>query len=176
MEPRGRTQLRVRGAEGGWWQAANPWLELRSEDRRATWLWGGDVVGWCSVHSMEERPPRLPPESRDAPTTMEGSELPGVSCGGPVCGRGHVYVCSEHVCKGAQARSRNAVITAALLRGKRTQAPPASGRQTPPPAGSTSLSGLKKAGGWPRGLGRRQQCVRDGNSQPAQPRVVLKGE
>ena len=86
------------------------------------------MVGWCSVHSMEERPPCLPPESRDAPTTMEGSELPGVSCGGPVCGRAHVYVCSEHVCKGAQARSRNAVITAALLRGKRTQAPPASGR------------------------------------------------
>lgn len=87
-----------------------------------------------------------------------------------------MYVCSEHVCKGAQARSRNAVITAALLRGQHTQAPPASGHQTPLPVGSMSLSGLKKAGGWPRGLGWRQQYVRDGNSQPAQPRVVLKGE
>lgn len=66
-----------------------------------------------------------------------------------MCGRAHVYVCSEHVCKGAQARSRNAVITAALLRGKCTQAPPASGRQTPPPAGSTSLSGQEVGpGAW----------------------------
>ena len=57
-----------------------------------------------------------------------------------------------------------------------TGAPPSLGTSSPPPAGSISLSGLKKAGVWPRGSGRRQQCVRDGNSQPAQLRVVLKGE
>lgn len=50
------------------------------------------------------------------------------------------------------------------------------GARAPPPAGNTSLSGLKKVGGWPLRLGQRQQCVRDGNSQPAQLRVLLKGE
>lgn len=62
----------------------------------------------------------------------------------PVCGEGtRVYVCSEHVCKGAQARSRNAVIKPSCV-GLCTQAPPASGHQTPLPVGSMSLSGLKR--------------------------------
>ena len=38
-------------------------------------------------------------------------------------------MCSEHVCKAALARSRNAVIIPTLLCGHHTQVPPLSGRQ-----------------------------------------------
>ena len=90
---------------------------------------------------------------------------------------GHTCVCAQSMCvRGTGQKQERSDHTCSPAWAAHTGAPPSLGTSSPPPAGSTSLSGLKKAGVWPRGSGRRQQCVRDGNSQPAQLRVVLKGE
>ena len=70
---------------------------------------------------------------------------------------GHTCVCAQSMCvRGTGQKQERSDHTCSPAWAAHTGAPPSLGTSSPPPAGSTSLSGLKKAGVWPRGSGMQR--------------------